>query len=45
MEEQIKSLTFELENSRREIADYLLSDSWRLTRPLRKIIKMLRGSK
>jgi len=39
--EENRILSLHLENTKREVADYLLSDSWRLTRPLRKLAKFL----
>ena len=35
-------LSEHLENTKREVAEFLLSDSWRITRPLRKFSKFFR---
>lgn len=45
VEMQNDVLSLHLENTKREIANCLLSDSWRITRPLRKLSKFVRRGK
>lgn len=43
--EQNKVVSLHLENTKREFAEFLLSDSWRITRPLRKLSRIIKRGK
>ena len=42
LEEQNQRLLIDLENTKREVVDYVMSDSWKITKPLRRISKFLK---
>ena len=42
LEEQNRRLLLDLENTKREVVDYVMSDSWKITKPLRKISKFIK---
>jgi hypothetical protein len=44
-EKEIRDLSMQLANSQEEVLSYALSKSWKMTRPFRKLAKILRGGR
>jgi Methyltransferase domain len=42
-EQEIRELSMQLANSQEEVLSYALSTSWKMTRPFRKLAKLIRG--
>lgn len=45
LEEENKRLLIDLENTKREVVDYVMSDSWKITKPLRRISRFFKRDK
>lgn len=45
LEEENKRLSTDLENTKREVVDYVMSDSWKITKPLRRIARFFKREK